>query len=182
MIIDLKEGKKQIIWDGPISFDFLCVTNHYQPRLFAVKNGLFYVWKMKTVIGSGSKEALFNNSVFSPEGDCTPKPNEFLDLKKIKETSFGGCDNILVLDNGVVLAKNNKLGEVFSVDFDNDTIKELQQTQGSSVLQWTALAWDLVAMGRQQSIIIIQFTNQIGQIHQIIKTGNDDTTHGIVSL
>jgi len=46
-------------------------------------------------------------------------------LKKIKETTFGDCDNILVLDNGIVLAKNNKVGEVFSVDFDNDSITEL---------------------------------------------------------
>jgi len=53
-----------------------------------------------------------------------------------------------VLDNGIVLAKNNKLGEVFSVDFDNDTIIELQQTQGTAVFQWTALSWDLVAIGR----------------------------------
>lgn len=81
---------------------------------------------MKTVVGSGTKEAIFNNSIFLSDGYIGPKPNDYLDLKKIKETSFGGCDNILVLDNGIVLAKNNKLGEVFSVDFDNDTIKELQ--------------------------------------------------------
>ncbi len=63
-IIDLTEGRKQIIWDGDISFDFICMTNHYQPRLFAVKNGLFNVWKMKTVPGSGAKEAVFNSSIF----------------------------------------------------------------------------------------------------------------------
>ena len=126
MIIDLTEGKKQIIWDGTISFDYICVTNHYQPRLFAVKNGLFYVWKMKTVIGSGTKEALYNTSIFQTDGFIGKQPSDYLDLKKIKETSFGDCDNILVLDNGIVLAKNNKVGEVFSVDFDNDTIKELQ--------------------------------------------------------
>jgi hypothetical protein len=125
LIVDLKEGAKQIIWDGQICFDFLCVTNHYQPRLFAVKNGLFYVWKMKTVVGNGTKEAVFNSSIFLNDDGSLTKPNEYLELKKIKETSFGGCDNILVLDNGIVLAKNNKLGEVFSVDFDDDTIKEL---------------------------------------------------------
>jgi hypothetical protein len=46
-------------------------------------------------------------------------------LKKTKETAFGDCDNILILDNGIILAKNNKIGEVFSLDFDTDTIKEL---------------------------------------------------------
>jgi hypothetical protein len=63
-IIDLTEGTKQVIWEGNFSFDFIFLTNHYQPRLFAVKNGLFYVWKMKTVKGSGAKEAIFNTTVF----------------------------------------------------------------------------------------------------------------------
>jgi hypothetical protein len=122
-IIDLASGIKTVIWEGIVSFDAIFITNHYQPRLFAVKNGLFYVWKMKTVKGSGTKEAVFNATIFQNEASL--QQNEHLDLKKIKETVFGDCDNILILDNGIVLAKNNKIGEVFTVDFDNDSIQEL---------------------------------------------------------
>lgn len=85
-----------------------------------------------------------------------------MDLKLEKKTKFKDCDNLLVLDNGIVLGMNNQQGEVYHIDFDSDKIDELPLTQGCEIQNWARLDWDKVAMGRHQSVLIMQFQNKVG--------------------
>jgi hypothetical protein len=47
------------------------------------------------------------------------KSTEQMDLIKVANTRFAYCDSLIALDCGVVLAKHNQEGEVFSVDLES---------------------------------------------------------------
>jgi hypothetical protein len=77
---------------------------------------------MKNITGKSLNEPIFNLSAFNSP---PTKVNNHLELVRTLKTRFAFCDNILALDNGVVLGKNNEEGSVFYIDFEKEEVNEL---------------------------------------------------------
>jgi len=61
------------------------------------------------------------------------KANDDLELLKTIRTKFVYCDNIIMLDNGLVLGKNNSVGEIFTLNLESEELNELQAVQGDNI-------------------------------------------------
>ena len=59
---------------------------------------------MKNIAGKGADEPIFNVNALNAN---IIKSNDDLELIKTIRTRFAYCENIIVLDNGIVLGKNN---------------------------------------------------------------------------
>jgi hypothetical protein len=85
------------------------------------------------------------------------KENDDLELLLAMRTKFSYCDNILVMDNGIVLGRNNSMGEVFTLDLKTEELSELSALQGDFITLWAKLGWDTLAVLREQMIMIVEF-------------------------
>lgn len=56
------------------------------------------------------------------------KSNDDIDLIKTIKTRFCYCENIIVLDNGILLGKNESVGEVLSLDLETEEVLEVYST------------------------------------------------------
>jgi hypothetical protein len=61
------------------------------------------------------------------------------------------------MDNGIVLGRNNSMGEVFTLDLKTEELSELSALQGDFITLWAKLGWDTLAVLREQMIMIVEF-------------------------
>ncbi|CAD8083195.1 unnamed protein product [Paramecium primaurelia] len=170
LLIQPETNKKTILIEQPLTA--FCVSDHTNPRIIGVNEGEITLWRTSNLGKPNLQEPIFNNFV--------SKSKEIIELQKTLSEKFDDCDDLLMLQNGLVFAKQNKVGEVFIVDFENDQLEELQTTYGCAVTCWTPVSYDSVAFASNGQIVLTKFLKNKQAIVQIVlSSSKDDIHHGL---
>ncbi|CAD8125252.1 unnamed protein product [Paramecium sonneborni] len=170
MMIEPESNKKTILIEQALTA--FCVSDHTNPRIIGVSEGEIMLWRTSNFGKPNQMEPKYNK--------FEPKTNKMIELQKVLSEKFDDCDDLLVLQNGLVFGKQQKVGEVFIIDFENDQLEELQTTYGCAVTCWTSISYDQVAFASNGQIVITKFESNKQAIVQIIlNSSKDDIHHGL---
>ncbi|CAD8157837.1 unnamed protein product [Paramecium octaurelia] len=170
LLIQPEINKKTFLIEQPLTA--FCVSDHTNPRIVGVNEGEITLWRTSNLGKPNLQEPTFNN--------FAPKSKEIIELQKILSDKFDECDDLLMLQNGLVFAKQKKVGEVFLVDFENDQLEELQTTYGCAVTCWTPISYDSIAFASNGQIVLTKFPKNKSAVVQIVlSSSKDDIHHGL---
>ncbi|CAD8183561.1 unnamed protein product [Paramecium pentaurelia] len=170
LLIQPETNKKTILIEQTLTA--FCVSDHTNPRIIGVNEGEITLWRTSNLGKPNLQEPIFNNFV--------SKSKELIELQKILSDKFDECDDLLMLQNGLIFAKQKKVGEVFLVDFENDQLEELQTTYGCAVTCWTPISYDQIAFASNGQIVLTKFLkNKQAVVQIVLNSSKDDIHHGL---
>ncbi|CAD8188501.1 unnamed protein product [Paramecium pentaurelia] len=170
MMIEPETNKKTILIEQALTA--FCVSNHPNPRIIGVQDGELMLWRTSNLGKPNEMEPKYNN--------IQSKTNKLIELQKVLSEKFDDCDDLLMLQNGLVFGKQKKVGEVFIIDFVNDQLEELQTTYGCAVTCWIPISYDSVAFASNGQIVITKFqSNKQAVVQIILNSSKDDIHHGL---
>ncbi|CAK82780.1 unnamed protein product (macronuclear) [Paramecium tetraurelia] len=170
LLIQPEINKKTFLIEQPLTA--FCVSDHTNPRIVGVNEGEITLWRTSNLGKPNLQEPTFNN--------FAPKSKELIELQKILSDKLDECDDLLMLQNGLVFAKQKKVGEVFLVDFENDVLEELQTTYGCAVTCWTPISYDSIAFASNGQIVLTKFLkNKQAVVQIVLSSSKDDIHHGL---